>query len=97
MIRIVRVGVSVRVDMQRDKILVPSSRGTCEWDRDRAVSANADRHRAGLDDAPRRLLDAVEGVENAAWRKPHISAIDCSEKRNRIKVRVGRIEAPDQD
>ena len=64
--------------------------------RDRAVAADGDGHGAGLDDAARGLLDALEGIENAPRRELDVAAVDDAERGDRIEVGVRRVEPADQ-
>ena len=94
--RVVGVGVRVGIDVQAHQALVALGHRPHHRHRDRAVAADGDGHGAGLDHAARRLLDAVEGVEDASGRQLDVAAIDHAERGHGIEVGVRGIEAPDQ-
>jgi len=58
-------------------------------------SAQASDRNARTDEIG-RLLDALEGVDDAAGREADIAAVDEAECRDGIEVGVGRVEAPHQ-
>ena len=62
----------------------------------RAVAADGDGHGAGLRRCGRRLLGALECIDDAARRELDVAAIDDTERGDRIEVGVSRVEPADQ-
>ena len=93
---VIGVGIGVRVDMQGDQGLVAFGHRTHDRHGDRTIAANGDGDRTAFHDAAGRLLDALEGIENAARREFDVATVNHIEGSDRIKVGVRRVVAADQ-
>jgi hypothetical protein len=86
----------VRVDVKRRHLRILLAHGAGDRDGDGAVAADGDGDGARRDDAVDGLLGALEGVDDLRWRELDVAAIDQTERRHRIEVGMGGIEAPHQ-
>src|ERR1700730_7167793 len=92
----IRIGIGVRVDMERRHLRILLAHGAGDRDSDGAIAADRDGDGAGRDDAVDRLFGTLEGVDDLRRRELDVAAIDQPQRRHRVEVGVGGIEAPHQ-
>ena len=81
-------GVGVGIEVQHGKAGMATAQGAQHRQADRAVAAQGERRRAGVEDGIERPLDGGEGAMDVGERQVDVAGIDHPARRHRMGIGI---------